>query len=125
MLVFVVSTTGLGEVPDNGRYGVLIFALSHRDLPKWALLRLLLRRLKKAITAEGEVFSGVKYALLGLGDSNYDVFNGGCKKVEKLLKKAGARSFLPTALADDGIGSVFLLGFIIKTCQMQLFYGQA
>jgi sulfite reductase alpha subunit-like flavoprotein len=41
---------------------------------------------------------------LGLGDSNYDRFNGGIQQVEKYLTKLGATKLLPSILADDGIG---------------------
>lgn len=63
-----------------------------------------MRKLKKGVADRGRILSNVKFAMLGLGDSNYDVFNGGAKKVEQALKKAGAKPFVPTALADDGTG---------------------
>ena len=46
--------------------------------------------------------SGLKYCLLGLGDTNYDEFCKAAKKLDGLLQKAGATQIIPTAFADDG-----------------------
>ncbi|KAJ9451465.1 putative methionine synthase reductase [Diplonema papillatum] len=47
---------------------------------------------------------GVRYAMLALGDQNYDRFCNGGKVVEELLKKAGAKPFCESGYADDGVG---------------------
>ena len=79
--VFVLSSTGDGEVPDTARS-----LLKHlRSLPKTAL-------------------SGVKYALLGLGDSNFSTFQGGPKTLNSLLESVGAEAFLPRGIADEASG---------------------
>ena len=81
-LIMVVSTTGDGEIPENGKK--------------------FLRYLKKKV--EGKQFPHVKYAMLALGDQNYDKFCGAGKALERYLEKAGCVPFMDTALADDGCG---------------------
>ncbi|CDW55229.1 methionine synthase reductase [Trichuris trichiura] len=83
-VLFVVSTTGDGDPPDTGH---LFFTQLKR----------------KAIAKERLEF--LNYALLGLGDSNYNTFCGSPKRLESLLLKLGARSFFPTAFCDDAVGT--------------------
>lgn len=79
--VFVLSSTGDGEVPDTARS-----LLKHlRSLPNAAL-------------------AGVKYALLGLGDSNFSTFQGGPKTLNSLLESVGAEAFHPRGIADEASG---------------------
>lgn len=87
VLVMVISTTGQGDPPDNART--------------------FLRQLRKI--TDKTYFSRLKLAILGLGDSNYDRFNQAAKATEKLLVERGATKFIPTALADDGVGYVIIL----------------
>ena len=60
---------------------------------------------KKLLTSENagnNILSEMRYALLGLGDTNYTNFAGGPKRLERAMKKQGATSFYETAFADDG-----------------------
>ncbi|KAI8495711.1 hypothetical protein Bbelb_266830 [Branchiostoma belcheri] len=82
-VVFVCSTTGDGEPPDN--------ALKF------------FRRLKKK-TLPSDHLSHLNFALLGLGDSNYTNFCNCPKTLDKRLQELGAKPFYPTGYADDAVG---------------------
>jgi len=79
--VLVVSSTGDGEIPDNGL-----------SFYKWLETQ-----------EEGELF-GTKYALLGLGDSNYFKYQCAPKKFDRLLDALGAISLVPRGAADEQEG---------------------
>jgi sulfite reductase alpha subunit-like flavoprotein len=81
--VFVVATTGDGDVPDS--------------------VRPFSRYMRKA-AKERALAGRLQYAILGLGDTNYENFCGGAKKIESQLVKAGAVSFYDRGVADDGTG---------------------
>ncbi|KAJ1770813.1 hypothetical protein IW140_002498 [Coemansia sp. RSA 1813] len=82
--VFVVSTTGDGDPPDNSaRF--------------W-------RALKKTARDEQATYSHLRYAILGLGDTNYSNFCNTAQRLDKQLGEAGATAFYPTGLADDATG---------------------
>ena len=51
-----------------------------------------------------DFLSGMEYALLGLGDTNYTTYLGFPKGVEKQLQKLGARQFYKSGFADDAVG---------------------
>jgi len=78
--VFVCSTTGQGEEPDNMRQ--LWRFLLLRSLPSTSLLKL-------------------KFGVLGLGDSSYAKFNFVAKRLHKRLVQLGATPLCPAGLADD------------------------
>ena len=44
------------------------------------------------------------YALLGLGDTNYNQFCAAPRAIHKRLQELGAHCLLPPAWADDGTG---------------------
>ncbi|XP_068609056.1 NADPH-dependent diflavin oxidoreductase 1 [Brachionichthys hirsutus] len=80
LVVFVCSTTGQGDPPDNMKnFWRFIFK---RSLPVNAL-------------------SNVDCTILGLGDSSYPKFNFVAKKLHKRLLHLGASMLLPVGLADD------------------------
>lgn len=79
--VLVVSSTGDGEIPDNGL-----------SFYKWLETQ-----------EEGELF-GTKYALLGLGDSNYFKYQCAPKRFDRLLDALGAISLVPRGAADEQEG---------------------
>ncbi|KAI1857719.1 hypothetical protein JX265_011134 [Neoarthrinium moseri] len=91
LVIFVISTTGQGELPKNAR----IF---------WK--RLLSRKLRPTI------FNGVKFTTFGLGDSSYSKYNWAARKLHKRLEQLGAVEFYARGEADerheDGIDGAFL-----------------
>lgn len=82
-LVIVVSTTGDGDPPDA--------------------IRPFMRFIRKA-SKNSSSLCHVSYALLGLGDTNYENFCNTAKRIDVALIGAGARAFTPRGLADDGTG---------------------
>ncbi|VDP14973.1 unnamed protein product [Soboliphyme baturini] len=82
LAVIVISTTGDGECPDTAQ----------------KLCRLLKRQL-----ASGSL-SSLRFALLGLGDTNHNIFCGCAKFIEKQLLDLGAEKFCPTGFCDDELG---------------------
>ncbi|XP_078492531.1 methionine synthase reductase-like [Ciona intestinalis] len=79
--VFVCSTTGDGDPPENARK--FLRTISRKTLPN-------------------DHLSNLYYTLLGLGDSNYSTFCGGPKKLDKVLSLHGANKFYEAGFADDG-----------------------
>lgn len=80
LVVFVCSTTGQGDPPDNMKnFWRFLF---RKSLPAGSLCRL-------------------DCAVLGLGDSSYPKFNFIAKKLSKRLLQLGANALLPVGLADD------------------------
>ncbi|XP_035981710.1 methionine synthase reductase isoform X2 [Fundulus heteroclitus] len=82
-VVFVVSTTGDGEPPDN----TLRFVKSIKER-----------------TLSPDHYKHLLYALLALGDTNYANFCNCGKTIERRLQQLGAKQFYPTGYADDGVG---------------------
>jgi len=82
-IIIVSSTTGDGEQPEN----VIKFwrKLRPKSLPKDHLAHL-------------------HFALLGLGDTNYNQFCAAPKALHRRLVELGASPFYPPAWADDGTG---------------------
>ncbi|KAM6985413.1 NADPH-dependent diflavin oxidoreductase 1 [Aplochiton taeniatus] len=80
LVVFVCSTTGQGDPPDNMK-GFWRFVF-RKSLPVGSLCRL-------------------DCAVLGLGDSSYPKFNFVAKKLHKRMQQLGASVLLPVGLADD------------------------
>ncbi|KAJ2724019.1 hypothetical protein GGI07_002224 [Coemansia sp. Benny D115] len=81
-VVFVVSTTGDGDPPDN-------------STKFWRVLRR---------TAKNNAFAHLRYAILGLGDTNYSNFCNTAVRLDRQLEDAGAHSFYPKGMADDATG---------------------
>lgn len=80
LVVFVCSTTGQGEEPDNMKKFWRF--LLRRDLPADSLCR-------------------TRYGVLGLGDSSYAKYNFAAKKLHNRLRQLGATSILDPGLGDD------------------------
>ena len=85
VLVFVVSSTGDGDAPDN--------------------CDAFFTRLKRVAKKEaGTIGLGVQYSVLGLGDQNYSAFMGIPRSFTMAMEKAGATAFYPRGEADDTLG---------------------
>ncbi|KAK9768909.1 hypothetical protein K7432_000036 [Basidiobolus ranarum] len=82
VLVFVVSTTGDGDPPDN-------------SIKFWRQMR----KMKSQ-----DILPHIQYTILGLGDTNYDNFCNTAKRLDRKLQEVGANSFYPKGLADDATG---------------------
>jgi methionine synthase reductase len=82
LLLLVASTTGDGDVPDNS---TKFYRFLKRD-PKKSLL------------------NGQEYLLLGLGDTNYDVFCGGAKRLDREMVKLGMKCVGERGWADEATG---------------------
>ncbi|XP_039143162.1 NADPH-dependent diflavin oxidoreductase 1 isoform X2 [Dioscorea cayenensis subsp. rotundata] len=80
IVIFVVSTTGQGDVPD-----------SMKEFWKF-LLRRNLRH---------QWLHGLHYAVFGLGDSGYQKYNFTAKKLDKRLLDLGATPIIEKGLGDD------------------------
>lgn len=79
-VIFVVSTTGDGEVPSNMKH-------------TWSFL------LRKHLSSSA--LDQVEFCILGLGDSSYAKFNSASRKLHKRLLQLGAKAMLPLCLGDD------------------------
>ncbi|KAG8236699.1 hypothetical protein J437_LFUL016878 [Ladona fulva] len=80
LVIFVCSTTGQGEEPDNmKRFWKFLL---RKNLPSTSLNRLC-------------------FAVLGLGDSSYAKFNFVAKRLHRRLLQLGGSSLVPLGLADD------------------------
>lgn len=80
LVVFVVATTGQGDPPDNMK----MF---------WRFI------MRKNLPADS--LSGVRFAVLGLGDSSYQKFNFVAKKLHRRLEQLGGKAVLAPGLSDD------------------------
>ncbi|XP_047113285.1 NADPH-dependent diflavin oxidoreductase 1 isoform X1 [Schistocerca piceifrons] len=80
LVVFVCSTTGQGEEPDNMKQFWKF--LLRKNLPKNSL-------------------QAVRFAVLGLGDSSYAKFNFAAKKLYRRLLQLGGKNIVNLGLADD------------------------
>uniref|UniRef100_A0A224Z3Y9 Methionine synthase reductase n=1 Tax=Rhipicephalus zambeziensis TaxID=60191 RepID=A0A224Z3Y9_9ACAR len=79
--IVVTSTTDEGLVPENARR--------------------FLRYLRKAPVG---LLSGTQYAVLGLGDTNYNNFCNGARTFESQFDALGSTRFYETGYADDAVG---------------------
>ncbi|KAI9795232.1 MAG: NAPDH-dependent diflavin reductase [Piccolia ochrophora] len=91
LVVFVVSTTGQGDLPANAR-------------SFWKSL------LRKRLPVD--VLQDVAFTLFGLGDSSYPKFNWAARKLHKRVTQLGAKEIYPRGEADEqhpeGIDGGFL-----------------
>ncbi|CAJ1927725.1 unnamed protein product [Cylindrotheca closterium] len=83
-LILVASTTGNGDAPENcGRF---------------------VRFLKRKSNLEAQPLRNVGFAVLGLGDTNYDQFCHTGKTMDKKLVELGGTRAMALACADEATG---------------------
>lgn len=80
VIVIVTSSTGDGDMPENGV-----------KFMRW------LRQTKPDLR-------GIRFAMLGLGDSNYSTYQGAPRSLAKLLNDLGAEEFLTRGEANEQCG---------------------
>ncbi|KAL6718659.1 NAPDH-dependent diflavin reductase [Lecanora helva] len=80
LVILVVSTTGQGDIPTNGRQF-------------WR--KLLLRKLPPTCLKD------LQFSTFGLGDSSYPKFNWAARKLHKRFIQLGAHEFHPRGEADE------------------------
>uniref|UniRef100_A0A7S3Q8M7 Methionine synthase reductase n=1 Tax=Chaetoceros debilis TaxID=122233 RepID=A0A7S3Q8M7_9STRA len=83
-LIIISSTTGNGDAPENASRFV--------------------RYIKRKSTANTMPFQHVAYAVLGLGDTNYDQFCETGNIIDKKIHSLGGRRIQDAACADEGTG---------------------
>lgn len=83
-VLVVCSTTGNGDSPENASR----FA----------------RYIKRNTTIEKKEMQHVAYAVLGLGDTNYDIFCGAGKNIDRKMEEAGGERIKAIACADEATG---------------------
>lgn len=79
------STTGNGDAPENAEN--FWRSIKLRSAPK-------------------DTFDGIPYAVLGLGDTNYDKFCHMGKAIDKRFDELGGQRFLKLYCADEGTGNM-------------------
>ncbi|KAJ1608941.1 putative NADPH-cytochrome p450 reductase [Cryptosporidium canis] len=86
VLVFVISTCGNGNFPSSSRKYI--------------------RYLSKMLKSGNEIFSGIKYTIIGLGSSVYEyTFNLAANKLDRLISLLGGEKFCEIALLDEVNGN--------------------
>lgn len=83
LLVIVCSTTGNGDAPENAE-------------SFW--------RSTKLRSAAKDLYAGINYTVLGLGDTNYDKFCYMGKSFHKRLQELGGNPILELHCADEATG---------------------
>lgn len=118
VIVFVSSTTGDGDPPDNA----LKFWRYFRKLSKEG--DGFLKHLKFTVLGISFLLMNDNFHVCnanfvagfeGLGDTNYSNFGAHPKKIEKKLVEAGATVFYPKAIADEV--ETYILHFILRSLQ--------
>ncbi|KAI9592068.1 hypothetical protein BDF19DRAFT_472185 [Syncephalis fuscata] len=93
LVIFIVSTTGQGEEPDNMKKFWRF--LLRKDLPRDALYQM-------------------QYSVFGLGDSSYEKYNYPAKKLYKRLQQLGGHPFYVRGDGDDQHYLGFPITFVDK-----------
>lgn len=85
-IIFVTSSTGDGDPPENAE-------------TFW-------RQLRRKTRSDSSHLDHVRFLILGLGDSNYDSYQGFPLALYGKLTQLGAKPILPLAKADEATGSL-------------------
>jgi NADPH-ferrihemoprotein reductase len=101
--IFITATYGEGEAPDGavpfckwlqevaGNIPFLLADTKSSDASKDL----------DSMSAPVSIFSGVEYAVFGLGNTEYEHFNATGKFMDRALEAAGATRILPLGLGND------------------------
>ncbi|KAG2382676.1 hypothetical protein C9374_005256 [Naegleria lovaniensis] len=82
-MIIICSTTGNGDVPQNADS---------------------FYRFIKLKSTPAQFFENLSYSILGLGDSNYDLFCNAARNIDKRLLELGAERIGSRAEADEVVG---------------------
>jgi sulfite reductase alpha subunit-like flavoprotein len=82
-IIIVCSTTGNGDAPETANF--FWRKLKNRNQPN-------------------NLLNGIEYAVLGLGDTNYDKFCNIGKSLDKRFHELGAKRFMELHCADEATG---------------------
>jgi sulfite reductase alpha subunit-like flavoprotein len=93
-IIIVCSTTGNGDAPENANHF-------------W-------RKLKNQKNSKS-LLDGTEYAVLGLGDTNYDKFCQMGKNLDRRFNDLGSKRFLELHFADDAVGQEDVINSFIES----------
>ena len=98
LLIIVCSTTGNGDAPDNAD-------------KFWRIL--------KNRSLNQKLYENMPYAILGLGDTNYDKFCHMGKVIDKRLRELGGNCCIELHCADEAVGSEIVVDdWLIKAFEL-------
>jgi len=81
-VIYVCSTCGQGEFPDNTKMWVA--------------------KLNEEVDmGKNDTFKGIKYAVFGLGDSSYCYYQAAARHFDEKMKALGAQEIIPMGEGDD------------------------
>ena len=96
------NTTPSGHILDSKSYMVIICSTTgNGDAPQNADSFFRFIKLK---TTPPNFFSNVSFSVLGLGDSNYDLFCNAARNIDKRISELGGERILPRGEADEVVG---------------------